>query len=182
MDLNRRLNKISGPLRRARKDRQYAEDRERELRRAFFKLADEGVEERVEYFDAKALGENEEDARAYLAKKYPHAFVHEIRYDEDGYIAVMVTRPEFISFEFVDERGRVVKRKVKGGEPTIDLELLRKIDEHMFDCITVPVTTWTIDDDKFERYLTRHPEKLAILERVSYPKKPVASLEIVEDK
>lgn len=115
-----------------------------------------------------SLGMTEEGARAACEQYYSRWNVGAIRVCSDGWEAILIEKPEYQTFSYVNhELGLVFTKQVNDGAPMLDDELLKAEDPDLYKEVTaIPFEGWIKDvmyhcgvdgndvDDELEKYLT----------------------------
>lgn len=177
MTREERLEQIARELFEAKREEKEAKNNISELRNEFFQLHEEGmkgkdyllpvqtVEVPDEFFYTTAMSEAE-----FIESRFPGWTIEHSEYLPDHKRTVFVLKkdPKFIAGVVDVEDGREiirVSKEVSEYTPEIDWETLAKERQDLYSKIAVPVVSYTIDEDEFERLVTEHPEELAVIKR-----------------
>jgi hypothetical protein len=94
-------------------------------------------EEKLVTTGSWGIGMSEDKAIRRLEKYHPRFAVDEIRPTDEGFEAIMVERPEFMPFVYVNvEDGMVYQRQVVDGPVLVDDTRLRDEDSELWEIVT----------------------------------------------
>jgi hypothetical protein len=125
-------------------------------------------------FEVVGAGLTEQQARERAEKYNPRFAVDMIREVEDGWEAIMVERPEFVPYTFVNvEDGMVYQRQVVPGGQLLDDDRMREEDPDLYEEVTFELP-W---GDRIVRPLDAlDPRTLADVQGYIYRGKPSVKL------